>query len=157
MLRSMLGPSFDSTLDQVLTQHVLQNLGYIYLFEKMPKPLFYSVFSQKNENFKPTPKNWRTLFVNTTALTVFFSGFSAFLLFWLFAVSVFFGCFFLRGMKKKTKFKTKQQKQKRKKDHKMQTRRPLSLVTKQHRNKIIQMNSLNWKETTQEQQTRTKT
>ena len=57
----------------------------------------------------------------------------------------------MRGMKKqkKTKFKTKQQKQKRKKDHKMQTRRPLSLVTKkqQHRSKIIQMNSLKWKET----------
>ena len=40
----------------------------------------------------------------------------------------------------------------------MQTRRPLSLVTKkQHRSKIIQMNSLKWKETTQDKQTRTKT
>ena len=41
----------------------------------------------------------------------------------------------------------------------MQTRRSLSLVTKkqQHRSKIIQMNSLKWKETTQEKQTRTKT
>ena len=51
--------------------------------------------------------------MNTTALTDFFlSGFSAFLLFWVFAVSGFFGGSFLRGMKKqkKTKFKTKQQK-----------------------------------------------
>ena len=39
----------------------------------------------------------------------------------------------------------------------MQKRRPLSLVTKQqHRNKIIQRNSLKWKEATQEKQTRTK-
>ena len=33
------------------------------------------------------------------------------------------------------------------KDHKMQTRRQLSLVTrKQHRNKIIQMKSFKWKQ-----------
>ena len=69
----------------------------------------------------------------------------------------------MRGMKKTKKDKIQNKttkKQTRKKDHKMQIRRPLSLVTKtqQHRNKIIQINSLNRKETTQEEkQTRTKT
>ena len=94
--------------------------------------------------------------MNTTALTFFsLSFFSAFLLFCVFAVSGFFGGLFLRGMKKPKKDKIQNKttkKQERKKDHKMQIRRPLSLMTKkqQHRNKIIQMNSLNWKETTQE-------
>ena len=83
---------------------------------------------------KPTPKNLRTLSVNTTALTDFFlSGFSAFLFFGVFAVSGFFGGPFLRGMKttkKRQNSKQNNKQQKRKKDHKMQTRRPHSLVTK---------------------------
>ena len=61
------------------------------------------------------------------------SFFSAFLLFWVFAVSGFFGgLFFERNEKtKKDKIQNKTtKKQKRKKDHKMQTKRPLSLVTK---------------------------
>ena len=72
--------------------------------------------------------------MNTTALTDFFlSGFSAFLLFWVLAVSGFLGGPFLRGMKtteRRQNSKQHNKKQKRKKDHKMQTRRPLSLVTK---------------------------
>ena len=67
----------------------------------------------------------------------------------------------MRGMKKKTKkdkVENKTIKNKKKKDHKMQTRRPLSLVTKkqQHRSKILQMNSLKWKETTQERTNKNK-
>ena len=54
--------------------------------------------------------------MNTTALTDFFlSGFSAFLLFWVFAVSGFLGGPFLRGMKttkKKDKIQNKTTKNK---------------------------------------------
>ena len=47
MLRNIIGPSFDSILDQVWL-----NLFDIFgpFLQKMPKPLFYSVFS-KNMNF----------------------------------------------------------------------------------------------------------
>ena len=38
----------------------------------------------------------------------------------------------------------------------MQTRTPLSLVTKQHRNNRIQINYLKWKETTQEKTNKNK-
>ena len=62
--------------------------------------------------FKPTPKNLRTLSVNTTALTDFFlSIFSAFLVFWVFAVSGFLGGPFLRGMKKQKKNKIQKKQQ----------------------------------------------
>ena len=74
-------------------------------------------------------------------------------------MSGFLGGLFLRGMKnKKTKFKnktTKSKKEERPQDaHKKTT---LSCDKKQHRNKIIQVNSLKGKETTQEKQTKTKT
>ena len=60
-------------------------------------------------------------------------------------------CFFLRGMKtKKSKQNKKQQ------DHKMQTRKRLSLVTikkesRNHRHKAIQPHCLDWKQTHKEE------
>ena len=55
----------------------------------------FIVFSAKRENFKPTPKNWRTLFVNTTALTVFcFVRFFCIFAFWGFCCVRLLGFFF---------------------------------------------------------------
>ena len=71
--------------------------------------------------------------MNTTALTDLFLSvfFLHFCFFGFLLCPVFGGSFFERNEKqKKTNFETKQQKQIRKKNHKMQTRRPLSLVTK---------------------------
>ena len=162
MLRNMLGPGFDSTLDQVLTQHFCYFLGIFTCFKRCRNPYFYSVFSKK-ENFKPTPKNWRTLFVNTIALFFFsLSFFSAFLLFWVFAVSGFFGGLFLRGTKKQKKDKV-QKKQKGKMTTRWKQQNHLVLLkktkenTRQQRHNIIQIKCLSWKETTQHKQTRTKT
>ena len=54
--------------------------------------------------------------MNTTALTVFLSGFSAFLFFWVFAVSGFLGGLYLRGMKKTKKDKIQNKTTKMKKE-----------------------------------------
>ena len=90
--------------------------GPFLLVASMLKPLFYGVFFSKNH-----PK-FRTLYVNTNALTEKMSLLSAFL-FLRFMLCP--SCLFWRGMKnKKTKI------QKNNKDHKMQTRKPLSLVAK---------------------------
>ena len=51
LLRNILGPSFDSNLDQVLTQPFC-----IFPLQKMLKPPFLKVLSAKTESFKPTPK-----------------------------------------------------------------------------------------------------
>ena len=76
---------------------------------------FYSVFSKKKKILSP-PQKIEEHYLWTQSRYFFFllSFFSAFLLFWVFAVSGFLGGLFLRGMKKqkKTKFKTKQPKNK---------------------------------------------
>ena len=112
-------------LDQVLTQpwtkfwlNIFANFGVFVPVWKDAQTNIFRVFSAKNENFKPTPKNLRTLSVNTTALTDFFlSGFSAFLLFgvFVFAVSGFLGGPFLRGMKTTKKRQNSKQNNKNKK------------------------------------------
>ena len=79
-----LGPSFDSTFLTFLA------------FQKMPKPLFYSVFS-KICIFKPTPQNRNTICEHNCAnWKKTFVGFF-FSIFCVFAVSGLFG-HFSRGM-----------------------------------------------------------
>ena len=109
---------------------------------------FYSVFSPKLP-FGGSPPKKETLFVNTTAFFFSWSFFSAFLFFCLCCVQFFWIFFFERNEKRSTKQPRKKQ------DHKMQTRKPLSLVYKksrQHRHKIIQLHCLDCKQATQETQ-----
>ena len=108
-------------LDQVLTQPWTKfwrnNFANFWVFlpvSKDAETTIFIVFSAKNVIFKPTPKNLRTQFVNTTALT-FFPFFSDFCFLGFFCCVRFFGCLFFERNeknKKKTKFKTKQQKTK---------------------------------------------
>ena len=112
-------------LDQVLTQpwtrFWLNNFCNFWVFLpvlKCTKTTIFIVFSAKKENFKPTPKNWRTLFVNTIALFFFF----AVLFFCIFAflgfccVRFFGGSFFERNEKTKKRQNSKQNNQKTKKE-----------------------------------------
>ena len=109
-----IGPSFDSTF--------LSFLALVSFFKKCWNHYFYRAFS-KDLHFLGPPQKLETLFVNTTALTDYlFVRFFCIFVFWVFAVSGFWGVFFERN--EKTNFKTKQQK--RKDDHKMQTTKPLS-------------------------------
>ena len=120
-----------------------------------PKNSTYSTSQQKEAHFQTLDPTWSNIFNVSAERSTFLIPLAFFLLkcwiCWIFFVnrtapaekqlslfSAFFGGggfavsgswgHFLRGMKKKQKFKTKQQK--RKQDHKMQTRKPLSLVTK---------------------------
>ena len=119
MLCNMLGPIFDSTLDQFLTQDIWQVLA-ILAFSNMLKPLFYCVL---RKTFLNPPLKLGTLFVNTTALTEEISLSSAF----VFCVIEVSGnvYIFLGGMTNKKPKKDIKNEQ----DHAMQTRKPLSLVT----------------------------
>ena len=103
-------------------------------FRKSAETTIFIVFSAKKKKKLIPPQKLRNAICEHNCANCFFSVFSAFLHFWVFAVSGFFGgSFFERNGKTKQRQiqnKTTQKKQKRKKDHKMQTRRPLSLVTK---------------------------
>ena len=95
---------------------------------------FYSVFSKKKEILSPPQKN-KEHYLWTQSRYFFFRCpfFLHFCFFGFLLCPVFWGVFFLRGMKKQKKDKIQNKttkKQKRKKDHKMQTKRPLSVVTK---------------------------
>ena len=139
-----LRPSFDSTF---------LAFGAIFPFRTYAETTIFIVFSAKNCILKAHPKKAWTLFVNNCA-TDFFCPFFLHVCFLGFLLCPFCGLSFWRGMKSQRSTRKQQQK----KDHKTQTRRPLSLVTKKtHRNEIIQINYLKWKQTTQEKQTRTKT
>ena len=145
MLRNMLGPSLDSTLDQVLTQPFWQCLAFFAFCKTCWNHYVCGVFS-KICIFNAHPSKLGTRFVNTTARTEKNSAFfSAFLCFGVFAVSRLFVLFWEE--KQKTKIQNKQQK--RKHNHKMQTRKPLGLVTKkesrQQRHKTIQPHCLDCK------------
>ena len=102
--------------------------------------------------------------MNTTALTDFFCPvFSAFCFFGFMLCPVFWRVFFFERNEKKDKIQNKTTKnKKRKKDHKMQTRRPLSLVTKkttQNRNNTnelcFKMETNNSRQNKQEQKHKT--
>ena len=110
MLRNIIGPIFDSTLDQVLTQPFWQ-FRAIFLLENMLKPLFLWCSQQKSAFFKPTPKNMNTICEHNCA-NWFFSWpfFSAFLLL-VFCCVRFFGFAYWRGMKNKNKNKKKTRKE----------------------------------------------
>ena len=142
MLRNILGSTFDSTLDQSLTQPFWHFLA-VCPFQKCRNHKFYSVFS-KNVILAHPPKIG-TRFVNTTAQT---EKVSLVLHFFL-RVSVVSVFRFLFSEESKNQDKTK-----RKQDHMMQTRKPLSLVTtkknRKYRHNMIQISCLKWKQTTQE-------
>ena len=91
LLRNTLGPSFDSTLDQILTLNLIGILGLIFLLQK----IFHSGFNKKL-NF---------LFVNTTALTdCFFCPFFLHFCFWGFLqCPVFWWSFFFERNEKTQK------------------------------------------------------
>ena len=117
---SKLGPIL--LRDQVLTQpwtkfwrNIFASCWVFYLFQRCRNHYIYIVFS-KNVIFKPTPKNLRTLFVNTTALTFFcfcpfFLRFCFF--FWFLLCPVFWGSFFERSEKNKKRQNSKQNNKKR--------------------------------------------
>ena len=136
MLRNLLGRIFNATLDGFSTQQFCYFWAFFSFLKKCRNHYFFKLcFQPNNELFKPTPKNLRTLFfVNTTALTdfLFVRFFCIFAFLGFCCVRFFGGSVFERNEKtKKDKIQNKTtKKQKRKKDHKMQIRRPLSLVTK---------------------------
>ena len=117
LLRNIIGQIFNATLD------------VFFLIEKVPKPLFYSVFSQ-NEILKPTPKKLKNTICEHNCANWFFCPFFCILFFWSFCYVRFFGGLFFERNEKTTKNSKQNKKLKKKKDHKMQTRRPLRLVTK---------------------------
>ena len=87
LLRNILGPVFNASLDQFLT------LGFFVfcLCFLLLKPLFYSVFSKKNQILKKHKKEKKkTLFVSTPVLTALVKM-SFFLFFFIFG---FFLCNF---------------------------------------------------------------
>ena len=154
-------------LDQVLSQPWAKFWLNLFDFWVFFFPFFslkicwnhyvYSVFSNNLHFLSPPPKIRNTICEHNCANFFYFGPFfSAFLLFWVFVVSVFWS--FVWEEWKKTKFKTQQQQ--RNENHKMKQQNHLVCFqkrTRQHRHKIIQINCLKWKQTTQEKQTRTKT
>ena len=145
----MLGQMFDSTLDRFLTQP-FSHFWHIFLFFKVCWNHYLYRVSSKNCNFVAHPQKLGTLFVNTTALTDFFCAFFC-ILFSGFLLCPFF-CLFWKEWKTKKNKHWPQNNQKKKQDHKMQTRKPHSLVTKtsrQHRHKTMQLHCLDCKQTTQ--------
>ena len=105
MLRNILGPSFDATLDQVLSKHFWHVLPFF--FSKYAETTIFIVFSAKSAFLKPTPQKIETLFVHTTAN--WFSRFFCIFVFLGFCCVRFLGGPFWEEWKK-TKFETKQQK-----------------------------------------------
>ena len=93
LLRNILGPVFNASLDQFLTLGFLFFFLVFFFFFFWLKPLFFIVFSAKNAKFEETQKRKKTLFVSTPVLTAlvkmsFFVHFS-FLVFF-FTISNFF-------------------------------------------------------------------
>ena len=90
LLRNILGPVFNASLDQFLT------LGFLFFFVLFffflaETPIFI-VFQQQMQNLKKHKKEIKTLFVSTPVLTalVKMSFFCAFFIFGFFAISNFF-------------------------------------------------------------------
>ena len=119
-----LGSSFDSTF-------LLTSGRFLPVWKKRRNHYCYSV-SAKNEILSPPQKIEEHYWTQLRQLISFCPFFFCIFAFWGFcSVRFFGGLFFWEEWKtKKAKFKKKQQTQKRKNDHKMQTRRPLSLVTR---------------------------
>ena len=136
---------------EYLSNYVAQHAGQI--FWSQPRPDFDSTFftflalsscSKYAETtlfvgfqqncFFAHPQRLGTLFVNTTALTEVFP-FSAFLFSWVFAVSGFLSFSSKEWNPQRQQLNTIQPK---KQDHKMQTRKPLSLVYKEKQSQTTQ-------------------
>ena len=118
---------FQRNLGQIFNSTILLIFG-LFSFLKKCRNHYFIVFSAKNWKFISPPQKLKNTICEHNCANWFFfvRFFSAFLLFWVFAVSGFLGggLFWEEWKKqKKDKFKTKQQKTKRKKDHKMQTRK----------------------------------
>ena len=107
-------------LDQVLTQpwtkfwlNIFANFWVFLPVWKDAETTIFIVFSAKNEIFKPTPKIKNTICEHNCANWFFCLVFLHFCFFGFLLCPVFWGSFFERNEnKKKTKFKTKQQKTK---------------------------------------------
>ena len=129
-------------LDQVLTQpwtrfwlNNFANFGVFLPVLKCTKTTIFIVFSAKKKEILSPPQKIKEHYLWTQSRYFFFFAvlFFCIFAFWGFCCVRFFGgSFFERNEKtKKDKIQNKTtKKQKRKKDHKMQTKRPLSLVTK---------------------------
>ena len=101
LLRGMLGPRFDSTLDQVLTQPFWNVWAIFLLLRNIPKPLFLKGL-QQNMHVFAHPNQIGTLCVNTIALTDKMSLFQHLIVFCFFLLCPVLFWSFLRGMKNKT-------------------------------------------------------
>ena len=91
MLRNILGPVFNLYLDQFLNYKICYFFVF-FLFLFLAETPIFIVFSAKIQNLKKHQKRKNTLFVNTIVLTalVQVSFFSAFFIFAVFSISVFF-------------------------------------------------------------------
>ena len=107
MLRNMLGPMLNTTLDQILTYLSLHFL----LFLAWLKPVLSQFFS-KNEIFKDTPKRKAILRMSTTVLTALFemSSFVYFPLFGFWKLPIF-GELLFDGLQKSNNAKFPQEEQ----------------------------------------------
>ena len=123
MLRNILGQIFDSTLASFLTTFFPH--FWTFSFFKICWNHYFYRFSANMLCFAH-PQKLGTLFVNTTALTVF-SIFFLHFCFGGFLLCPFVWSVFERNEKSKIWTQTTKKKQ----DHKMQTRKPLSLVYKE--------------------------
>ena len=141
MLRNILGPSFDATLDQVLTQPF--DIFGPFSMLKICLNHYFIVFEQKIRILKPTPQKRGTLFVSTTALTDFIVClfFLHFCFFFVFAVSGFWGVFILRGMKIQKRQNSKQNNKKRKKTTRCKQQNHLVLLLKKKNQTQTQNNT----------------
>ena len=132
-------------LDRFLSQPFSQFLDTLPFFSKYGETTICIVFSAKHVFCSPTPKIRNTICEHNCAnwFCPFFSIFH----FGGGGLSCpFWGHFFLKGMDKRQKTKLNTKEPKTKQDHKMQTRKPLSLVTKkeskQHRHQTMQLHCL---------------
>ena len=118
MLRNILGPVFNLYLDQFLTYKIC--FIFLLFFVFFAKTPIFIVFSAKNTKFEETQKRKNTLFVNTIVLTalVQVSFFSAFFIFVVFSISVFFEDVFVwfPNIKKYKKTSKQNKKQEQKED-----------------------------------------
>ena len=94
MLRNILGPVFNFNLDQFLTLEFCYLFSFL-LFSFLAETPIFIVFSAKTCKIERNTKTKKTLFVNTPVLTVLvkmsvFFFFSAFLIFAVFGISMFF-------------------------------------------------------------------
>ena len=150
MLRNIIGQIFNSTLDRFSAQP-FSHVWPFFPFSKYAQTTIFIGFSAKYTIFVAHPQKLGTLFVNTTALTVFFLFVLFFCIFgfWGFCCVRFYGGLFLRGMKKRQNSKKWQNSKQNNKKGKKTTRckqqnhlvlflreKPDNTVTKQYKSNV---------------------